>query len=279
MWIGRLLRSALQHDIVCSAPEYALPISVEPRFKQEDFAAKGVLMQALERLASHMKERPSQVSRLRQAGAKVVGFFPGDYVPEELIYAAGAVPLCLIHGGDTRPVDAALTATIRFLCPFSKAQYGEKVLGEQPYYGMVDLLVAAITCQHLRKSADLWNFYTETPVFRLGIPHEYDSDFGLNYYADMLRMLRKRLKDLTGNEVKDARVREGIALYNRMRSLLKDISVARMSPGSPLSTLDFIKLNHASCYADPAFMVEVLASVKEELGKSGASRADESEPR
>ncbi|MDO8490963.1 MAG: 2-hydroxyacyl-CoA dehydratase family protein, partial [Dehalococcoidia bacterium] len=31
--------------------------------------------------------------------------------------------------------------------------------------------------------------------------------------------------------------------------------------------------------ADPAFMVEVLASVKEELGKSGASSLDESEPR
>lgn len=236
-------------------------------------------MKALDRLASHMKERPSQISRLRQSGAKVVGFFPGDYVPEELIYASGAVPIGLIHGGDTRPVDAALTATIRFLCPFSKAQFGEKVLGEQPYYGMVDLLVAAITCQHLRKSADLWNFYTETPVFRLGIPHEYDSDFGLNYYSDMLRMLRKKLEDLTGNEVRDTKVSEAILLYNRMRTLLKDISVARKSPQSPLSTLEFIKLNHASCYADPIFMVDVLTSVKEELGRSDASRPAKDGPR
>lgn len=223
-------------------------------------------MQALERLASHMKDRPSEVSQLRQGGARVVGFFPGDYVPEELIYASGAVPLCLIHGGDTRPVDAALTATIRFLCPFSKAQYGEKALGEQPYYGMVDLLVAAITCQHLRKSADLWDFYTDIPVFRLGIPHEYDSDFGLEYYSNMLRMLRKRLEDLNGRPVQDAKIREAISLYNRMRALLKDISLLRKAPASPLSALDFIKLNHASCYADPAFMVDVLASLKEELG-------------
>lgn len=235
-------------------------------------------MRALEQLSSHMRERPSQIARLKQQGTKVVGYFVGDYVPEELIYASGAVPLCLVHGGDRRAVDAALTATIRFLCPFSKAQYGEKALGEQPYYSMVDLLVAPITCQHLRKTADMWSFYTDTPVFRLGIPHEYDSDFGLEYYGGMLKMLKERLEDLTGNQIKDAKVREAIALYNRMRELLKEISLLRKAPRPPLSTLDFIKINHASCYADPAFMVEVLTSLKEEL-KESKKRPTPKEPR
>jgi benzoyl-CoA reductase/2-hydroxyglutaryl-CoA dehydratase subunit BcrC/BadD/HgdB len=50
-----------------------------------------------------------------------------------------------------------------------------------------------------------------------------------------------------------------------MRELMKKISVMRRVPNAPLSSLDFIKLNHASFYADPAFMVDALDSIYNEF--------------
>jgi len=50
-----------------------------------------------------------------------------------------------------------------------------------------------------------------------------------------------------------------------MRELLRKISTIRRTSPSLVSALDFVKLNHASFYADPAFMVEVLDSVYQEL--------------
>lgn len=222
-------------------------------------------MPAMEQISSHLRDRTAQLRRLKEKGVKIAGYFVGDYVPEELIYASGAVPICLCHGGNPMPANAALSVTTRFLCPFARAQYGERLLGEQAYYQLIDMLVVPITCQHLRRAGDLWEYFTDVKVFRLGIPHEYDSQDGLNYYLDMLRGLKSSLEEFTGKPITDEKIREAIDLYNQMRGLFKEISLTREEPDPAISTLDFIKLNHASLYADPRFMVDALDSLYQEM--------------
>jgi benzoyl-CoA reductase/2-hydroxyglutaryl-CoA dehydratase subunit BcrC/BadD/HgdB len=218
-----------------------------------------------ERLAIHLKERPSQLLEAKNKGVKIIGYFPGNYVPEELIYASGAVPLCLINGGDSKPAEMALSVVPQVICPFARAQVGERLLGKNPYYSMIDMLVAPITCQHLKKVAEVWEYNGDLEIFKLGIPHQHNNDFELEYFNDRLRALKDRLQAFTGNEITDEKINEAIVLYNRMRELLKNISLLRCTSPSLLSSLDFVKLNHASFYADPAFMVDYLDSVYHEL--------------
>ncbi len=218
-----------------------------------------------ERLAAHLRDRPQQLREAREQGVKVIGYFPGDYVPEEIIWASGAVPICLTHGGSPDIADAALSVVPHIICPFARAQIGERLLKRTPYYGIIDLLVAPITCQHLRKVSEIWEYNGDMEIFKLGIPHYYYGDFELEYYTDRLRVLKDRLQAFTGNVITDVKISEAIELYNRMRTLLKKISLLRRSPDLPLSSLDFVRLNHASFYADPVFMVDVLDSVYQEL--------------
>jgi benzoyl-CoA reductase/2-hydroxyglutaryl-CoA dehydratase subunit BcrC/BadD/HgdB len=222
-------------------------------------------MEAMERLSAHLRERPEQLRDFRENGGKVIGTFVGDFIPEEMIYAAGAVPVCLSHGGDRRAVDETMGKAWRFLCAFAKEQFGERLLGEQSYYNMVDMLVVPISCQNLRRAADMWAYYTDVPVFRLGVPHDNKVERSLEYYVDRLRSLKSRLEDFTSNEIEEGKLKEAIALYNRMRELLKEISLMRKAPRPPISTMEFIRLNHASFYADPVFMVDVLDSLCQEL--------------
>jgi benzoyl-CoA reductase/2-hydroxyglutaryl-CoA dehydratase subunit BcrC/BadD/HgdB len=70
---------------------------------------------------------------------------------------------------------------------------------------------------------------------------------------------------LTGNEITDEKISNATTLYNRMRELLRKISLLRRASPSPISALEFARLNHASFYADPVVMVEVLESVYHEL--------------
>jgi len=217
------------------------------------------------RLAAHLRDRPAQLRESKKNGVKVIGYFPGDYVPEEIIYASGAIPLCLSHGGTLHPADAALSVVPQVICPFARAQIGERLLKRNPYYGMIDMLVAPVTCQHLKKVAEVWEYDGDLEIFKLGIPHQHSNDFELEYYTDRLRVLRDRLQAFTGNEITSERVGRAINLYNKMRELLKKISLIRRTSSSLLSALDFVKLNHASFYADPAFMVDVLDSVYREL--------------
>jgi benzoyl-CoA reductase/2-hydroxyglutaryl-CoA dehydratase subunit BcrC/BadD/HgdB len=216
-------------------------------------------------ISTYLKSRPGQLQKLRENGTKVIGYFPGNYVPEELIYAAGAIPICLTEGGSPRAADAALSVVPQVICPFARAQIGERMLKENPFYGLIDMLVAPITCQHLKKSAEVMEYNGGLEIFKLGIPHQHDNDYQVSYFANRLKALKTRLQTLTGNEITDQKLGNAIELYNKMRNLLYQISSKRRTNPSPVSALDFIKLNHASCYVDPQFMVEILNSINQEL--------------
>ena len=218
-----------------------------------------------ERLTLHLQDRPVQLKEAKEKGIKIIGYFPGNYVPEELIIAAGAIPICLIDGGDTPPLEASLPVMPHIFCPFARTQIGERMLKRNPYYDMIDMFIAPITCQHLKKVAEIWEYYGDIEIFKLGIPHQSSNDFELEYYCGRLRALRERLEAFTGNAITDKDIGSAIELYNRMRGLLSKISLMRRAPSVPFDALDFVKLSHASYYADPTVMVDILESAFEEL--------------
>lgn len=220
-------------------------------------------METMAKLGSCLKDRIIELWRKKEEGSKIVGFFAGDFVPEELIHASGAIPVGLIHGGSPEAVDASHYAAVRLLCPYSKSVFGYWVL-EQPYFRLIDLLVAPITCNHLRRSADMWEYFTGVEVFKLGIPHEHDAPHAVEYYLDALKRLKIRLEELTGKEISSERLAGSIELYNRLRSSLRKISDLRKNDPSPVKGSDFISLNQASYYTDPAAMLKILNSFQKE---------------
>jgi benzoyl-CoA reductase/2-hydroxyglutaryl-CoA dehydratase subunit BcrC/BadD/HgdB len=219
----------------------------------------------IEHLADYLKNRPAELEKAKEQGKKVIGYFPGNYVPEEIIYASGAVPICLNGGGTLELANKGLSVVPHLICPFARGQIGERLLKTNPYYNMMDMLVAPITCQHLKKVAEVWEYYGDLEIFKLGIPHQYDYDFQVEYFIERLKALKDKLQAFTGNEVTGEKISEAIDLYNKMRGLLRKISLLRNYPESRISALDFIRLNHASYYADPAFMVDLLESVYKKL--------------
>ena len=98
------------------------------------------------------------------------------------------------------------------ICPFARAQIGEMAARTNLYYGMVDLVVAPITCQHLKEVAETWEYRGEVEIFKLGIPHQR-GEMEREYFTDRLRLLGERLGKLTGKAITDAGLEEAIALY------------------------------------------------------------------
>jgi benzoyl-CoA reductase/2-hydroxyglutaryl-CoA dehydratase subunit BcrC/BadD/HgdB len=220
-------------------------------------------MDAMRMLLAHLEGRLIELKRVRDRGTKVVGYTPGGFMPEELVYACGGVPVGLIRGGDPEPVAQSVAYIPRFIDTFCRSQIGYRMLGE-PLYQMIDLLVAPITDNNSRAIADCWDFYTDVDVFRFGVPHNKDED-AFNYYLEGLHLLRERLENLTGTKLSDERLKEAIDLCNRERGLLKEISLLRQSEPPAITGKEFIRLNHASFYADKATFVEVLSSLLKEL--------------
>ena len=233
-----------------------------------------------ERLATHLKERPAQLKQAKDKGIKVVGYFPGNYVPEELIYAAGAVPVCFARADITgSEATAALEIMPHIGCPFARTQIGERHLNTNPYYEMIDLFVAPITCQHLKKVAEIWDYYGDMEIFKLGVPHQYYGDIELDYYTGRLDDLKNRLHALTGNKITTAEMHNAIELYNRIRDLFRKISLTRRTSIPPISALEFARLHHASLYADPLFIAEYLEDVYQKCSTKSQENIDGDSPR
>lgn len=221
-------------------------------------------MKAMEKLSSHLKNRLADLGKAKDEGRKIIGYMPGGYLPEELVLACGAIPVGLIRGGDHYAVELAGGYICRWIDTFCRAQIGLGVSGDDPYYNIVDILTIPITDNHIRAVSDIMSYYTQIPVFPFGVPHTKDTP-ALAYYHHGITRLRKRLEELTGVEITDSKLREAIDLCNRERELLREISLLRKSDQVPISSRDFVALNHGSFVADKYVMVEILESLYQEL--------------
>ena len=217
-----------------------------------------------EDLSLHLENRLTQLRDAKKKGTKIVGYFPGNYVPEEIIYASGAVPICLAFVS-SQHANAALDEVPDIVCPFARAQIGQRLLKTNEYYNMIDLVIAPLTCVHMKETAEIWEYYGGIEIFKLGVPHQYDTDLGLDYYIGRLQVLKDRLQDLTGNMITDKKLTEAVDLYNRIRESLRNIALLRRVPHPPINAVDFIKLNHASFFADPEYYADTLDGMYEQL--------------
>jgi benzoyl-CoA reductase/2-hydroxyglutaryl-CoA dehydratase subunit BcrC/BadD/HgdB len=119
----------------------------------------------------------------------------------------------------------------------------------------------------LKKVAELWEYQGDLEIFKLGIPHRCMHEFEVEYFTDRLKALKDRLQILTGNSISDKGINEAIAQYNTIRRLFRQISLQRRNAGVPITSQDFIKLNHLSFYTNPALTIELLEEVFRYINK------------
>jgi benzoyl-CoA reductase/2-hydroxyglutaryl-CoA dehydratase subunit BcrC/BadD/HgdB len=221
-------------------------------------------MEALEKLSTHLKTRLVDLRRAKEQGGKIIGYTPGGYLPVELVLASGSIPICMIRGGDHSVVELAGAYICHWIDTFCRAQIGYGVSGDDPYYNIIDLLVIPITDNHVRAISDILDYNTNLEIFPFGVPHMKEES-AFKYYRFGISKVKTKLEELTGVEITDGKLSEGISLVNRERELLRAISMLRRSEQVPLRSRDFITLCHGSLLADTKFMVDVLESFYHEL--------------
>jgi benzoyl-CoA reductase/2-hydroxyglutaryl-CoA dehydratase subunit BcrC/BadD/HgdB len=229
-------------------------------------------MKTMNTLADYLHERISELEQLKKEGNKIVSYIPAGYVPEEIIWAGGAIPVALNRGGDHDAVMKSIEFMPRVYDTYSRCQIGYWGLGE-PLYHISDLMVVPCVDKNVQAIGDCWEMWTDTELFRLGVPRNNTTAHAYKYYNAILNVLKEKIEQLTGKKITDAKLREEIDIANKMRSLLRQISESRKSETPPISGSDYVKLHHASFLADRKYMVDYLDSLnkglKDKKGKKG----------
>lgn len=171
-----------------------------------------------------------RMKELKDQGAKVVGVFC-SFVPLELIYAAGAIPIGLCAFTE-EPIPAAEAHLPRNLCPLIKASYGFAITDTCPYFYFSDLIVGETTCDGKRKMFELMNDIKETYVMQL--PHTRNSSALAAWKEEIIRF-KGKLEEFFGVTISEDDIRAAIRRKNRERDvMLRYLELGKLNP-APMS--------------------------------------------
>ena len=230
----------------------------------------------LDEFARLSRAYSSEVRKRKGEGKKVVCYY-GSRVPVEIIHASGAVQYPLFDGGDTGPTEAALPYLLPFINVQARYQVGQHVLGLNPITPIADLII--IDCKEADgvRVGDAFEFL-ELPVWKLGVPQDWEKEIAFNYYKRQLSKLKEELEKLTGEVVANDKLAQSINKYNRIRQLLSRIGALRKKHPPVIGGEEFIKLNHYALRNNPDTAIKSLDKIYEALNQE-KGRFPEEAPR
>ncbi|UCC45891.1 MAG: benzoyl-CoA reductase, bzd-type, subunit N [Candidatus Zixiibacteriota bacterium] len=176
---------------------------------------------------------------------EVVGCFC-SYAPEELIYAAGLLPVRML--GSHEPQDVTEPHIFGMFCPFCRDVLAQGLKGRYDY--MKGILLAQ-SCLHLRQAFTSWKNHVPSDwAFYLYMPNKLQTEHARPYYRGELDKLRKSIEGWTGHAIADETLRETAELYNENRRLMREVYAMRKQPDPPVTGLEAMVMVASSYFVD-----------------------------
>lgn len=164
-----------------------------------------------------------------QNGGKVVGVFC-CYVPEEIIHAAGMLPVRVL-GEHEETTEADLHFPIN-LCPYCKSCFDQALKGRYDY---LDGVVIPNTCNMIKTMYGFYKLLLNTPYTRfLDVPQRISRE-GVEFFTQELGRFKKSLEDFSGKSISNEALYHSIEVYNENRTLLSRLYELRRSSPSLIS--------------------------------------------
>ncbi len=160
------------------------------------------------------------VARWRDNGGKVVGHFQ-VYFPEELVHAAGALPVKM-RGAPLEPTQAD-SHFGSYLCSILKTSL-EVTLNKNI---TLDMFVSHPICDAARNLAAIWGRNHDYPSQILYLPQNPNSSHSAEYLKDEYTRLLEVISSVTGTTVTSDAIRQSIDVFNENRALLRELYVIK----------------------------------------------------
>jgi benzoyl-CoA reductase subunit C len=199
-----------------------------------------------------------------RTGRKVIGYFC-TYVPEEIIYASGALPVRIM--GSHEPQDITERYISSMYCPFVRDVLAQGLLGRYDY---LDGVVIATCCVHMRVAYSSWELHVPTPhKYFLTMPQKVQAPEAGPFLAKELAFFKKSLEDWGGVPISDEALDRAIEVYNHNRRLMRQVYELRRAPNPPVSGAEAMEMVLSSMLMDKEEHNQMLAQALKALPGEG----------
>ena len=209
-----------------------------------------------------------QADAYKAQGKKIIGVLP-YYAPEELVYAAGMVPMG-IWGSNNKNISRAKEYCATFYCTI--AQLALEMLLD----GTMDQLDGIITptiCDTLRPMSQNFRVAMEgkLPCIFLAHPQNRRPAFGLQFTVDQYMHVKSELEKISGEPISDEALRNAIKVYNKSRAARRKFSKLASEHCDVISAVSRSAVYRASWFMLKDEYTEKLEQLNAELEKLPAA--------
>ncbi len=201
-----------------------------------------------------------------EAGAdsrKIVGTYC-MMIPEELIYAAGAIPVRL-SGGSYEASCIGDELVPRDTCPVVKASIGFISLNFPSVYERCDVVIVPTTCDSKRKMGEELSKFKD--VWMIEVPHIKETEGSRTRWLEQIYALKENLEKYTGRKIRRKNLDVSIKMIGQVwYQARRFYELRRLSPSVIFGQEAALVLN-AYSYDTASSWTEALAELNNELAE------------
>ena len=183
-------------------------------------------------------------------------------VPEELIYAAGAIPVRLCGGSDEAS-GVGGEFVPRDTCPVVKASVGFTALDLISLYGICDAVIVPTTCDAKRKMGEELSKFTD--VWMLEVPHVKETEGARREWLLHIKALKNDLEKLTGQRIRRKALQKAIRMIADAQYEARRLYEIRKSKGPVILGREAMLALNAYGYDTAPEWTKAMARLNDEL--------------
>ncbi len=185
------------------------------------------------------------------------------FVPDEIVLAAGAIPVGLCAGAQFS-VPIAEEVLPRNTCALIKSSFGFKLGRICPYVQSSHLIVGETTCDGKKKMFEILSGYQ--PVHVMEVPNK-KSQSGRSLWLAEVTNFKDVIEKLTGNKITVDKLAQATKLVNQKRRALQRLYNTRKARPVPISGKDALLVTQVAFYDDVSRCIQQVNALSDELEK------------
>jgi len=180
----------------------------------------------------HITENPHEYAKALQAKGHPVAGYMCTHVPEEILYAAGIIPVRILSAH----VSQAMTRSYihETYCSYS---HDCAYQGLQHTYDYLDLIVHGSSCIHMAEAYNVWLRFAgfQQKGFLMSFPHLLYTKPAVGFMKGSYKELKQFIEKFVKKSISDDDIERAIKVYNHTRRLLKRLWEFLRHDNSPIA--------------------------------------------
>jgi benzoyl-CoA reductase subunit C len=214
-------------------------------------------------------DNPQGYAKSLQAKGKLVAGYMCTHVPEEILYAAGIVPVRIL----SPHVSQAMTRSYihETYCSFS---HDCAYQGLSHNYDFLDLITTSSSCIHMGEAFNVWVRFAgfQGKSYLVPYPHIIETKPAAAFMKESYGEFKKFLEAFVKKPITDEEIEKAIRVYNQTRRLLKRLWELLRRENPPITGPEVATATLASQFMDKQefnkLLEKLLKSLEAAPGKS-----------